>query len=467
MEVKENDPDETNRFIMEALRRIQYRPLDFDPLSFRTSLVHGDKRVIHPIMYWTLENKARVQKTIYLAKFLIPLDLPPEAMSIPEVSALWNQYHAGMDDFKEAHKMYEQSSEAGAQTKELRSDIGAIESEIENVKKRIERTQARLDKVPQQELLLEAAHNLRVERERQKELQSQVDEQRQGLQRSNTLQERYKKELNNARLAAQGATPQTLLETIVEETQVLEFMVQQKLPQELQARQSEVQILEDIINEPNLGRDYLYELQSRVEEINAEVQRLVETKTNERGGSQNDTLGPFRQQAAMVARKKEAAAEQLDELTMKLREVEAVFHDKQSKLQETIGEVILRGDDLKQFVSTLRAKSNVYKDQRAQLAAMRAETADLTQTLENLKAQDPTLNLQQGEEEGVSLELSNPESQIEGRGMAEMSRLIDGLGSAIKAARERVTPLTQQLRPLRERVTDLRDERDTKKQVSC
>lgn len=351
-----------------------------------------------------------------------------------------------MDDFKEAHKSHELSQQEGAQTRELRSDIGAIETEIENVKKRIERTQGRLDKVPQQELLLEAAHNLRIERERQKELQSQIDEQKQGLQRSNVIHERFKKDLNNARLAVQGASPQNLLESLIEEVQVLEFMVQTKLPKELVSRKTEVEIFEDVLKESNLGRDYLYELQTRVEEVNAEVQRLVETKMHERG-TQNDTLGPFRQQAAIVARKKEQAAEALDQASTELREIESQLQEKQAKLQNTIGEVILRGDDLKQFVNTLRAKSNVYKEQRAKLAAMRAETADLTQTLANLKAQDPSLNLtlSHNEEETTSLESRSNSPLIENHGMTELSRLIDGLQRAIQASRERITPLTQQL----------------------
>lgn len=449
---------------MEALRKIQYRPDHIDPGNFRTMLVLGEKKAVHPILQWIFENKDRVKKTTYLAKYLIPLNLPPEAMSIPEVSSLWNQYLGTMDEFKEAHKHYEQSAQEGAQTKELRSDIEAIETEIDNVKKRIDRTQSRLEKVPQEDLLLEAAHNLRVERERQKELQSQIDEQKLGLQRANIVNERLKKELNNARLTAQGASPQNLLENLIEEVQVLEFMVQQKLPQEFQARKTEVQILEDILNEPNLNRDYLYELQSRVDEINTDVQKLVDTKLSDHSG-QNDTLTHFRQQAAMVARKKEAAAEQLDQLSMELRDVENQLQEKQTKLQETVGEVILRGDDLKQFVSTLRAKSNVYKDQRAKLAAMRAETADLTLTLENLKAQDPNLSINVIEDDTMSLE-SRPDSpSIENRGVSELSRMIEGLNAAVKAARERVTPLTQQLRPLRERVIDLRDERDLKKQV--
>lgn len=351
-----------------------------------------------------------------------------------------------MENFKEAHKSFEQSQKEGAQTRELRSDIDAIEIEIENVKKRIERTQGRLDKVPQQELLLEASHNLRIERERQKELQSQIDEQKLGLQRSNVAHERFKKELNDARLAKQGASPQNLLESIIEEVEVLEFMVQQKLPQELVARKTEVQIFEDVLKDPNLGRDYLYELQTHVEEINTEVQRLVETKMNERGG-QNDTLGPFRQQAAIVSRKKEQAAEALDQASIELREIEAQLQENQSKLQSTVGEVILRGDDLKQFVNTLRAKSNVYKEQRAKLAAIRAETADLSQTLTNLKAQDPSLNvaLAQQDDETTSLESHVDTSSIDNHGMTELSRLIDGLQRAIQASRERITPLTQQL----------------------
>uniref|UniRef100_A0A182PEH9 IFT81 calponin homology domain-containing protein n=1 Tax=Anopheles epiroticus TaxID=199890 RepID=A0A182PEH9_9DIPT len=480
VDVRENDPEETNALVMEALRKVQYRPAEDieDPGAFRRGMVRGEKRLIHPILSWMFENRERVKKAAYLAKFLIPLDLPPEAMSMPELGSLWAQYLETMNGFKDAHRAYEQSVHEGTQTRELRNDISAIETEIENVKKRIERTQARLDKVPQQELLLEAANSLRIEKERQKELLQQIDEQRQGLNRANLVHERLQKELHNAKMAVQGATPQNLMESIIEETQVLEFMVQQKLPQELQQRRSEVQTLQEVIDEPNITRGDLQELQQRIDELNREIQRMVEARMADHS-TQNDTLGPFRQQAAMVARNKEAAAEQLDQMTKELREVERQLQEKQRQLQETVGEVILRGEDLKQFVNTLRAKSNVYKQQRAELAAVKAEVSDLTQTLENLKSQDPSLSTalsqmttdeevssvgggQVGEEEG-----GRSESPITTRGMTELARLVDGLQRAVGAARERVTPLSQQLRPLRERVIELKDEMDSKKQVRC
>uniref|UniRef100_A0A8W7Q3E4 IFT81 calponin homology domain-containing protein n=1 Tax=Anopheles coluzzii TaxID=1518534 RepID=A0A8W7Q3E4_ANOCL len=463
LDVREADPEETNALVMEALRKVQYRPAEDidDPGAFRRGMVRGEKRLIHPILWWMFEHRERVKKAAYLARFLIPLDLPPEALAMPELGTLWAQYQETMNGFKEAHRAYEQSVHEGTQTRELRNDISAIETEIENVKKRIERTQGRLDKVPQQELLLEAANALRIEKERQKELLQQIDEQRQDLSRASLVHDRLQKELHNAKLSVQGATPRNLMDGLVEETQVLEFMVQQKLPQELQQRQSEVQTLQEVIDEPNITRADLQELQQRIDELTRDIQRMVEGRMADHS-TQSDTLGPFRQQAAMVARNKEAAAEQLDQTTKELREVERQLQDRQRQLQDTVGEVILRGEELKQFVSTLRAKSNVYKQQRAELAAVKAEVSDLTQTLENLKSQDPSLSgaLSQlaADEDGAvpggkEDSASRAESPTGGGagGMTELARLVDGLQRAVGAARERVTPLSQQLRPLRER----------------
>lgn len=60
------------------------------------------------------------------------------------------------------------------------------------VKKRIERTQARLDKLSNQELLLEAGHALRIEKDRQKELEVQLEQQMQDIQRANTVIRRWR-----------------------------------------------------------------------------------------------------------------------------------------------------------------------------------------------------------------------------------------------------------------------------------
>lgn len=90
--------------------------------------------------------------------------------------------------------------------------------------------------------------------------------------------------------------------------------------------------------------------------------RLIERET--------DNLMPFRQQVATVIRIKETAAEQLDDLTKSIREIDSNIARKQADLQQRVGEKYLRGDDLKQYVNMLKAKSSVYKKQRAELAAL-------------------------------------------------------------------------------------------------
>lgn len=95
----------------------------------------------------------------------------------------------------------------------------------------------------------------------------------------------------------------------------------------------------------------------------------------------------------------------------------------------------------------------------------------MQQTLDNLKQQDPTLQLQlasNDEHAALDGDLSNDVSTVpmENRGLTELGRLVDGLTRAVMAARERVTPLSQTLIPLRLKVSDLKDERDSAMQVN-
>lgn len=101
--------------------------------------------------------------------------------------------------------------------------------------------------------------------------------------------------------------------------------------------------------------------------MNREQKALTESRTTERDA---DNLLPFRQQAATVIRMKDTAAEQLDELTKAIREIDTTISRKQSSLQQIVGETYLRGDELKQYVNMLKAKSSVYKKQRAELSEL-------------------------------------------------------------------------------------------------
>lgn len=67
-------------------------------------------------------------------RFLIPINLPPEAMANPEIANLWSEYQLILNEFKEAHKSHTDSRKESDQFKELKNDIGIIDQEKENGK---------------------------------------------------------------------------------------------------------------------------------------------------------------------------------------------------------------------------------------------------------------------------------------------------------------------------------------------
>lgn len=267
-------------------------------------------------------------------------------------------------------------------------------------------------------------------------------------------------------------------------------MVEEKLPKEIAAKKLELQIYEDVINERVINSQYLGNLQNRIDKVAQEIKQITESRVIERD---TDNLLPFRQQAATVNRIKDTAAEQLDDLTKSIRELDANIARKQTVLQQRIGETYLRGDDLKQYVNMLKAKSSVYKKQRAELSALEVncvnrdlalvsfkitfcfcfqiERNDLESTLEKLKAQYPTLYIPADKLDGGGggNETNGLPDDVkplsEASSVMEVSRLVTHLTRAVASARERVSALMQELHPLKEKMVLLNDECDEKKKV--
>ncbi len=44
--------------------------------EWETGLLNGDRKVIYPIYYFLLKNLKALKKRAYLAKFLVPIDIP-------------------------------------------------------------------------------------------------------------------------------------------------------------------------------------------------------------------------------------------------------------------------------------------------------------------------------------------------------------------------------------------------------
>nr|CAD7195114.1 unnamed protein product [Timema douglasi] len=289
-----------------------------------------------------------------------------------------------------------------------------------------------------------------------------------------------------------------LLQRLEEETNVTTYIVKQKLPKELEARQVEVQILGKVLSEPAMGREDLDILNSKcgymspipldpaltyvfpqLQVINGEINQLVERHLATKNPSE-DKLAPFRQQAAIIARKKETTAELLGELRGKLTSLNDELDERQNQLKELAGEAVLGGEEFKRYVNKLRGRSSLYKRHRAELLALKAESGVLTRTIELLHTRNdsvlqglsaeemrhgvPGFQVARQKLEQVSVEKAAVD-QEKGKTLEDISSLVQQLSQRIASKKAQLAPIIKELRPLREQHQELSAEYEKKKKL--
>ncbi|GFO11516.1 intraflagellar transport protein 81-like protein [Plakobranchus ocellatus] len=480
VDIREEAADQTAVRLLQFLRVLKYKPPENVNMSeFRAGLVQGEKPIVFPILAWLLQRVPELRKRAYLAKFLVKIDVPAEIMGDEEVSSIYIQYEELMEQFKDLHKQSEHLKNSGFNTGEIRKDITNMEEEKEQLLKRIERLRRKVESHPNSQKMMTVAKNLRVERDREKRLAAQKQEQLTTISHLDQRIKRLEAQLRDSRQASIGATPESMIQKLEEETRTNSFLVKEQLPKDISQRRKMIQNLQKVVSVPAMGHSDLDELNNKINEMNAEVNQLIEKRMRS-GEPADDKLSLFRQQAGIIAHKKEAAAQALraarDEYSQVAQEVE---HKRQVVSSAEGGEV-LKGEDFKRYVNKLRSKSTVYKKKRAELAELRAESGVLTRTDEILKQRNEHINRQlsvlerkrgvagyretQDELEKVSSKKSELD-EMKGRTLDDMSEMVRRLHAEIAERRNTLAPILREIRPLREKVQELTPEYENKKQV--
>ncbi|XP_005106145.1 intraflagellar transport protein 81 homolog [Aplysia californica] len=480
LDIREEAPDQTAVRVFQLLRVLKYKPPDHVNMSeFRAGLVQGEKPVIFPILEWLLQKVPELQKRAYLAKFLVKIDVPPEIMAEEEMSGIFQQYEELMETFKELHKQSEQLKNSGFNTSEIRKDITNMEEEKEQLLKRIERLRRKVESHPNSQKMMTVAKNLRVERDREKRLGTQKQEQMTSISHLDQRIKRLEAQLRDMRQASVGATPESLIYKLEEETRANGYMVKEQLPKDIMQRGKMIQNLQKVVSVPAMGQSDLEELNSQINELNAEVNQLIEKRMRS-GEPADDKLSLFRQQAGIISHKKEAAAETLRAARDEYNQAQQELEQKREMVSSTEGAQVLKGEDFKRYVNKLRSKSTVYKKKRAELAELRAESGVLSRSDEILKQRNEHINRQlsvverkkgvagyretQEELEKVS-SIKSDLDEMKGRTLDDMSEMVRRLHAEIADRRNTLAPILREIRPLREKVQDLTPEYENKKQV--
>uniref|UniRef100_A0A8D0QX77 Intraflagellar transport protein 81 homolog n=1 Tax=Sus scrofa TaxID=9823 RepID=A0A8D0QX77_PIG len=386
VDIREEMPEQTAKRMLSLLGILKYKPPGSatDMSTFRQGLVIGSKPVIYPVLHWLLQRTNELKKRAYLARFLIKLEVPSEFLQDETVADTNKQYEDLMEGFKTLHKECEQLKTSGFSTAEIRRDISAMEEEKDQLIKRVERLKKRVETVQNHQRMLKIARQLRVEKEREEFLAQQKQEQKNQLFHAVQRLQRIQNQLKSMRHAAADAKPESLMKRLEEEIKFNSYMVTEKFPKELENKKKELHFLQKVVSEPAMGQSDLLELESKINEINTQINQLIEKKMI-RNEPIEGRLSLYRQQASIISHKKEAKAEELQEAKEKLANLEREVSVKTNQTREFDGTEVLKGDEFKRYVSKLRSKSTIFKKKHQIIAEFKAEFGLLQRTEELLK----------------------------------------------------------------------------------
>ncbi|KAG7157671.1 Intraflagellar transport protein 81-like [Homarus americanus] len=471
LDIREEEPEQMAVRMLGMLRILKYKPPDDNMSNFRQGLVSGNKQVIYPILAWLLERTDELKKRAYLAKYLVKLEVPAEIIGDVDVADTHMKYEELIDQFKSIHREYEALRTSGFSTAELRRDIAAMEEERDLVLRRIDRMKQKVTRA------------LRQEKERKKEMGQQEGDLKSAIQLSEQRIARLQTQLKDIRKAGMGTTPEGLLQRLEEDVNVNTYIVKEKLPKELSAKERYVAILERVAAQPAMGQQEIDSVNKQIRALTTEINKLNEARMKE--VDEDDTpeskvgkLSFFRKNTVIIGRKKEQTAERLNELRGELANIQEDMRDKQDQLKKFSGEQVLRGEEFKRYVNKLRGKSSVYKIKRAELSDLRAEYGVLSRTEEILKSKDAQILEQLNSVEsqmGVSgfretqetmEKVSTMKAEIDerkGQTLEEMSGMVIELNHKIAERKARLAPIIKELRPLRQKVQDLTVDYNDKK----
>ena len=313
---------------------------------------------------------------------------------------------------------------------------------------------------------------------RELSLGEQRTEQKNQLLHAKQRVSRLQQQLEETRQSAQGLTPQGLVSKLGEENHV-KSIVRDTLPRSIEEKRKEVIELERVVTEPITNHGDLDGIREQIEETKAELSVLME-KHMPGSDPVQDKLTLFRQQAAIISRKKQTEAESYKAALDELASVEAELKEREAEMSAQMkgrGEVV-REEEFKRMVAKLRPMHKTYQMKKGELSLLKAELGVLARTEEILRSRDENMlelvalleekkgvrGYVQAQEtlEQVSAAKSDLDEQKEAK-LREMTATIEELNEVIRSKKASLAPLLKEVRPLRQQHKELQGQHAEKK----
>ncbi|NXT82736.1 IFT81 protein, partial [Zapornia atra] len=268
-----------------------------------------------------------------------------------------------------------------------------------------------------------------------------------------------------------------LMKKLEEEINFNSYLVNEKLPTELESKKNSTYFLQKVVAEPAMNQSDLNVLEIKINEVNAQMNQLIE-KRMMKHEPLDSVFSMYRQQASIIARKKAAKAEELQAAKEEMASTERQMLQKTNEAHELEGSEVPKGDEFKHYVNKLRSKSTFYKKKRLEIAEITAEYGILQRTEELLKQRYEAIQQQlqaiedkkgisgysytQEELERVSAVKSEMD-EMKGQTLDNMSEMVRKLNTMVAEKKASLAPVIKELRQLRQKCQELTQECDEKK----
>ncbi|RLV99925.1 hypothetical protein DV515_00009305 [Chloebia gouldiae] len=463
VDIREELPEQTAKRMLNLLGILKYKPPGpvSDLSAFRQGLVTGSKAVIHPVLHWLLQRTSELRTRAYLARFLVKLEVPAEFLQDDTVADFNKQYEELMEAFKNLHKEHEQLKISGLSTAEIRRDISAMEEEKDQLAKRVERLKKRVETVQNHQRMLEIARQLRLEKEREESLAQQKQEQKSQLFHAEQRLQRAQVQLKEMQHVVADSKPESLMKKLEEEINFNSYLVNEKIPREMESKKTSVYFLQKVVAEPAMTQADLTALESEIEEVNAQINQLIEKRiiTYEPTDSK---FSMYRQQASIISRKKEAKAEELQAAKEEMSRLERQVEQKNSQAHELGGSEVLTEDEKKrQEIAEITAECGVLQRTEELLRQRHEATQQQLQAIEEKKGISG-YSYTQEELERVSAVKSEMD-EVKGQTLDNMSEMVKKLNAMVAEKKASLAPVIKELRQLRQNCQELTQECEEKK----
>jgi len=441
-----------------------------DEEQFRNAMMQGDKETLTIVLHDCLRGFERYKKRAYLAKFLMPLDIPPEFRNEELVLDLEARLKDMQGEFKEVHREVERvRQENGGQSRpsDLKAEIQQLEGERSQLQAKIQRLKKEKESLGDDSYfqdMLRATSNLRKEQEEEVRLIERMRESRMSLQQAEVRYNDASKRLGEIRQTggASMSAEQILnkLERDVAELQHRRDAIESTLSE----RESH---LEKVMGWENSDRvltaDDVREKRIQVDELERDVSSMNDRLDG--ALERNNKLVVFRQASTMAQKKLREKEDDIEQLSDERRRLMRQLDEKEAAARA-------RGDspskakvDMQRYGAVFREKIDKFRKMREELGSLRAELVVLQRTEQILRSRNKNLDVVLSDLErrkGVEgyrdtqkalVEMSEKTAEVDqmkGATLEQISSMVEKISREFRSKQAQLQPLMTNLKKVRQ-----------------